>query len=221
MKERTQIVIFGTGGNCIDIVDIIDEMNDNGTGHYECVGFLDDNPDMHGKELAGLRVLGPLSMAEDLPENVKFVNGIGSDRSYLNKRTIISKMNVSLDRFETLIHPKASISKMSKLGRGVVVFPNVTISSNVKIGNHVIILPNSVISHDSSVGDYSCITSGVCISGNVIVGSDCYLGTNSSIRGNVSIGARCLIGMGSCILYDVKEESVMVGVPGKPIKRTL
>ena len=121
------------------------------------------------------------------------------------KQAIIAKTQVPLDRFETIVHPTASVSRMATLGKGVVVLQHVTIANQASIGNHVIILPNSVISHDVVIGDYSCITGGVCISGLVTIGRDCYLGTDSSIIGGVKIGNGCLIGMGAVIRHDVPE----------------
>jgi sugar O-acyltransferase (sialic acid O-acetyltransferase NeuD family) len=165
-----------------------------------------------------VRILGPLEIAHEMNDCV-FVNGIGSPQNYLNKRKIIGKTRISLDRFETIIHPAASISKMTKLGTGVVVFQNVSITSNVVIGNHVIILPNTVISHDDVIGDYTCIAAGVCVSGGVHVGESCYLGSNSTIVGNISIGNNVMVGMGSVVLNDIPECCVVAGNPARIIRQ--
>lgn len=76
---------------------------------------------------------------------------------FWKKKDIISKTDVPLERFETIVHPSASVSKMAKLAQGTVVLRNVTTASNVNIGNHVMVLPNTVISHDDSISDYSCV----------------------------------------------------------------
>jgi acetyltransferase-like isoleucine patch superfamily enzyme len=110
---------------------------------------------------------------------------------------IIAKTRIPLDRFDTIVHPTASISRVvATLGKGAVALQQVTIANQARIGHHVIILPNSVISYDTVIGNYSCITGGRCISGLVTMGHNCYLGTNSSIIGEVKIGHGCLIGMG-------------------------
>ena len=216
MKE---IIILGVGGNCIDILDTINEIN-LVSQKYKCIGFLDDNPNELGKEYYGLRVIGSLTEASKYKQAF-FVNGIGSSTNFWKKKSIIQKLMIPNERFETIIHPTASVSKLSKLGFGTVVFQNVTIASNVKIGKHVIILPNSVICHDSLVGAYSCLTSGVIISGNVTVGESCYLGTNSAIIDNINIGNYCLIGMCSNVIKDVADNSVMVGNPASLIRKIL
>ena len=221
MKETKKIIILGTGGNSVDILDTIHDISINlDEKKYECIGFLDDDKSNWGKEILGVKVLGPLDSADKYDKNVYFVNGIGSPSNFYKKEEIIKKTKIPLERFETIIHPTASVSRTSKIGKDVVIFQNVTITSNVVIGNHIIILPNTVISHDNIIGDYTCITGGVSISGNVKIGKSCYLGTNSTIIGNTKIGDYCLIGMGSVILKDIPNNSVFVGNPGKFLKQT-
>jgi sugar O-acyltransferase (sialic acid O-acetyltransferase NeuD family) len=206
-----KVMILGAGGNCIDILDTINEINEI-KPTYKCIGFLSNNEATWGKEFYNTKVLGPLNTAMEY-EDCLFINGLANQQTFTKKESIISSTGIPLDRFETIIHPTASVSKMSKLGNGVVIFQNVTITSNVVIGNHIMILPNSIISHDNVIHDYTSITGGVCISGHVTVGQSCYLGTNCAIRGNVNIGAYSLIGMGSVVLNHVPEYSVMAGVP--------
>jgi len=166
-----KIIICGTGGTSRDILDTINDINSL-SSLYECIGFLDDNPSNWGKEVCGIKVLGPLNIANRFTDSY-FVNGIGNPSNFWKKESIIWKTNLPLERFETIVHPTASVSKMAQLGAGTVVLQNVTVSSNAKVGNHVVILPNTVISHDDIIGDYTCIAGGVCISGNVEVGKAC------------------------------------------------
>ncbi len=210
-----KLVILGTNGNCIDMLDALNAINmQAGHTEYECAGFLDDNPALHGNTLCGIKILGPLTMASELGD-CWFVNGIGSPSNFMHKDAIIAKTCVPLDRFVTLVHPSVRVSSTATIGQGTVVFENVAITSNVKIGNHVIILPNSVISHDVVIDDYTCITGGVCISGGTKVGRQCYMGTNCSIIGGIRIGDFCQIGMGSVVLGNVADNSVVVGNPAR------
>lgn len=213
-----KLVILGTNGNCVDMLDTIDCINDaEGRTVYECVGFLDDSPALQGKALCGIEILGPLSAASVLSD-CYFVNGIGSPTNYMRKDAIIEKTGIAPERFATIVHPSAKVSKTARIGLGTVVFENVAITSRVTIGNHVIILPNSVISHDVVIGDYTCITGGVCISGGTQVGRLCYLGTNCSIIGSITIGDGSLVGMGSVVLGNVAENNVVVGNPARFIR---
>ncbi|WP_041660191.1 NeuD/PglB/VioB family sugar acetyltransferase [Arcobacter nitrofigilis] len=216
MNEK-KIIILGTGGNCIDILDAINEINLI-RQTYKIIGFLDDDISKLGKEYYGIKVLGGLNKAKEF-KSTYFVNGIGSPNNFWKKEVILNKLNISLEWFETIIHPTASVSKLATVGKGSVILQNTTIASNVKIGNHVMILPNCVINHDDIIEDYVSITSGVCVSGGVVIKESSYIGSGSTIIGNIIINKNALIGMGSVVLKDVEKNSIVVGNPAKFLKR--
>lgn len=216
-----RIIILGTGGNCVDILDTLNDINAaRGQTMFHCIGFLDDNRKIIGSEVCGVQVLGPLDSAA-AHSDCCFVNGIGNPFNFWKKREIIARTEIPDDRFETIIHPSASISRTAQFGFGTVVFQNATVTSRVRVGNHVMILPNTVVSHDSVIGDYTCLAGGVCVSGGVRIGHSCYLGTNCSIIGNVAVGADCLVGMGSAVLDDVPDNTVVAGNPARQIRKTI
>ena len=220
MASIHRVVILGSGGNCIDILDTLLDLNAAaGCTRYECVGFLDDDNATWSKTIHGVQVLGPLPAARDL-RDAWFVNGIGSAASFWKKEAIIARTGIASERFLTLVHPSARVSRFAHLGQGTVVFQNVTIASDVRVGDHVVVLPNSVLSHDDIVGDYSCIAGGVCISGRVSVGRACYLGSNCTIREGVRLGDYCLVGMGSAVLKDVPNNTTVVGSPARALRQT-
>ena len=158
-----------------------------------------------------------MNMKWQLLEKVKYKMKILRIRIWtiLIRKKIVAQTGLTIERFETIVHPTASVSALSNLGFGVVVFQNVTITTKTTIGHHVCILPNSVISHDSNIGNYTCVAGGAIVSGNVRIGNSCYLGANCSIKQGIVIGNQCLIGMGSVVLNDVKENSVIAGNPAK------
>lgn len=220
MSETKQVIILGVGGNCIDILDTLREINTKSQRKfYECIGFLDDNKSTWNKIYHGVKVLGSLEKARKF-NSAYFINGIGNPKNFWEKEEIIAHTKVPLERFLSLSHPTASVSKMAKIGIGTMIFQNVTIASNAVIGNHVMILPNTIISHNVKIGEYSIVTGGVCISGGVSIGKSCYLGTNSSIIGNSTVGDCSLIGMGSVVLGDVPANSVFIGNPAKFLRTT-
>lgn len=221
MKSKKKIIILGTGGTAIDILDTIYDINLTSSDlELECIGFLDDNKENLSKAFLGVKLLGPLKSAKDF-KDVYFINGIAVPDVFWTKKSVIAKTGLSPARFMNLIHPSASVSKSANIGPGSIIFQNVTIGNNSKVGNHVMVLSNSIISHNCLVGDYTSITGGVCLSGGTTVGKSCYIGTNSSIKGGISIGDYSLIGMGSVVLSDIEEKSVYVGNPAKFLKKTI
>jgi sugar O-acyltransferase (sialic acid O-acetyltransferase NeuD family) len=220
MCEPQEIIILGISGTSIDVLDTIHEINARSASiRYRCIGFLDDNPEVWGQQIVGLPVLGSLADATRYA-GAEFVNGIGSDTSFWAKEEIVARTQIPVDRFASIIHPTASISRMSELGRGTVVLQNVTIASRARVGNHVMILPNSIVSHDAIIEDYATLAGGVCLSGGVVLEHSCYIGSNSSIIGSTRIGAHALVGMGSVVLHDVSPDSVVVGNPARFLRPT-
>ncbi len=72
MNRPKQVVILGTGGNSVDILDTINDINDRAsTPLYECLGFLDDNASLWGKDIHGAAVLGPLEKAHALQQRLE------------------------------------------------------------------------------------------------------------------------------------------------------
>lgn len=221
MPTPQEIVILGTGGNSVDILDCINELNRRRAPLcYRCIGFLDDDEARWGEEIFGVPVLGPLAAAGNYV-GARFVNGIGSPTSFWRKKEIIAKTQIEVERFETIIHPSASVSTMAHVGRGVAVLQQVTVANRARIGDHVMILPNSIVSHDDEIGDYTTIAGGVSISSRVRVGQSCYIGANATIIGDARIGDLALVGMGAVVLRDVPRNTVVVGNPARFLRATL
>lgn len=216
----TNLVIVGTGGTSVDILDAVLERRAGGDQSLQPMCFLDDNASRFGQLLHGVPIRGPLELAREL-DDCLFINGIGSPANFWRRDKIIGRLGIPLDRFATIVHPTASVSRLASVEKGSAILQNVTVSANVRIGAHVVVLPNTVVSHDCSIGDYTCITGGVCISGNVEVESFCYLGSNCTIIGGHRIHARSLVGMGAVVLEDVAENSVVVGNPARFLRHVV
>jgi sugar O-acyltransferase (sialic acid O-acetyltransferase NeuD family) len=220
-KQKKRIVILGTGGNSVDILDAINAINSiKSQNIYECIAFIDDNKKCWGRSIGGVKILGPLSVGKEL-NDCYFINSIGNSSNFFKKNDIIVRTGIPNERFINVIHPTASLSETAVIANGIVMLQNATISSNAKIGSHVIVLPSAVISHDDIIGDYTCVTSGVCISGNVKIGKSCYIGSNSSIIENISIGENCLVGMGSVVIKDIPDNCVVAGNPARFLRNTI
>ena len=207
---KKSLVIIGAVGNCFDIADAA-----RASG-FEVAGFLDDNKQIHGREVYGAMALGPISMAKQI-DDVSFICGIGGSGSYKEKLNIISAMGIDEKRFATVIHPSSSISPSAKIGPGTAILANVSVGANVTVGSHVMVLPQTVFGHDSRIGDGSIFAASVTVSGNVSIGTSCYMGAGASIRDGVIIGDGALLGMGAVLLNDMPANTTYIGNPAKPI----
>jgi sugar O-acyltransferase (sialic acid O-acetyltransferase NeuD family) len=214
------IILLGPGGNVIDMVDMIEDINQQGA-QYELLGFLDNRPAKNGRSIEGYPVLGPYAdaprIAAQYPEAL-FSTWLGGINSHLQRPAMVSGLGIPPERFVTLVHPSSYVSRRARLGRGVIIFQNCTITNNVTLCDHVVVLPQSVISHDDVIGEYTVVTGAVAIAGNVRVGPRCYLGTNCAIHPGLEIGEGCIVGMGSVVVRNVAPFQVVAGNPARKLR---
>ena len=211
------LVILGTGGTCIDVLDIVDEINAV-DAQWRVVGFLDDAPERHGTQVAGLEVLGPLEHARDLPVGTMVANPLGSPTRPLLKRKIFDRIGLPHERYATLMHPTASVSTRSTLGAGTILFQHVSITAGATIGRSVTMLGGCRINHDDVVGDFATFANNVAIAGSVKVGEDAYLGIGSVVIGGAHIGAGSIVGAGSTCVHEVPRGVVVAGSPARVLR---
>ncbi|MFH1034249.1 MAG: acetyltransferase [Pseudomonadota bacterium] len=217
-QDAQKILILGTGGNCRDVLDTILDINAAaGRALWEPLGFLDDDQARQGQLVCGLPVLGPLSAAGGF-DGCLLANVIGSPFNHNRRPEIAAKTGAPPERFATLVHPTATVSRWASLGPGCVLFPQVCLHNGARLGAQVVVLAGSVINHDDVIGDFTCIAAGVCVSGQVEVGAHCYLGSNSVIRGGLKVGQGSLVGMGSVVIRDVEPFSVVAGNPARRLR---
>jgi sugar O-acyltransferase (sialic acid O-acetyltransferase NeuD family) len=208
------LIIVGATGNCLDIADAVTTQRNAGRDDFIVAGFLDDDPAKQGQTIAGFPVLGPISTAAKF-SHAMFVCGIGSPKSFRHKGELIARLGVPAERFATLIHPAACVSRSALLGPGTVILGNVTICANVRIGAHVMMLPNCVVGHDTVINDHCVFAAGVTVSGMVTIVRGCYVGAGSTIREGVSIGEGAFVGMGAVVVRDVAPGIRVAGNPAR------
>ena len=212
-----KLLIFPFGGNGKESLIFILAINEM-RPEWEVVGFIDDNHSLHGKEYAGVKVLGGRELLQAHLD--AFVLAVpGSPTGYLRRKSTIGSLAIEASRFATIIHPSVVRAPDAVIGRNTLLMPHVVVSCGVRVGNHCVVLPNTVIAHDTVVGDYCCIGSNVSVSGSVSIGSECYIGSGVKVRENVHIKDRSLIGLGSNVLCDIAEEIVAVGNPAKEMRK--
>lgn len=101
---------------------------------------------------------------------------------------------------------------------GRVVFPGAKIGDGTRLGRHVHVQFNAVISHGCDIGDYVTVCPGAVLSGEVTVEDDVFIGANATvIHGGITIGHGALIGAGAVVIDNVRPNTVVAGVPARPL----
>jgi sugar O-acyltransferase (sialic acid O-acetyltransferase NeuD family) len=223
-NQATPLILLGYGGNVVDVIDMVDDLNDaagSSGRRYEVLGFLDPRDELQGQERNGLPVLGRLPDAGRYVEryaDVRFTTWIGRSDTYHLRPERIASLGVPHERFETIVHPTTYVSRRATIGRGALIFQQCTISNQAIVGDHVVLLPQTVVSHDCVLGDYAVATSACIVGSEAKVGRNAYLGTGCSMLPGVKIGEGSLVGVGSVVLRDVEPNKVVVGNPSRVLR---
>jgi UDP-3-O-[3-hydroxymyristoyl] glucosamine N-acyltransferase len=130
--------------------------------------------------------------------------------AYAKASSLFKKYVFELDNAS--IHPSATISNDSSIGKNVSIGANVVIGPNCNIGDNVIIKSNCSIVQDVTIGENSIIHNGT------VLGSDGfgYAPTKTGyvkieqigkllIKKNVEIGANCTIDRGALLDTEIHE----------------
>lgn len=206
-------VIFGAGQNGLQVYHILKH-----DPSVEVVGFLDGNPERHGKTHCGLPILGDLDL---VPELVKR-EGVEAGIAAIGDNRIRAKISKALGDMGLMrinaIHPQTIIDDTVRLGKGVIVEMGVAIHPLATVGDCVFIGGSTVIAHHSIVGDNVLLGGGVIFGGDVQIGENSLIGVGAVLQPHVRIGKNVIVGIGAAVINDLPDNAVAVGVPAKIIR---
>lgn len=209
------VVIYGAGSVGRLSEQIIRDINQE-KKQYNLLGFLDDNPVKHTTLVNNLPVLGSVDW---LTSQAKAFVALGFS-SPVQKFSLIQRLKkINHRNFAKLIHPKAWVSKRVEIGAGSIIYPGVCIDVDVKIGSFCLLNKLCTLGHDTIVGNYATIAPGVNIGGFNQIDEGCDFGINACSIQKIKIGKWATIGAGAVIIRDVPDNAVVVGNPGREIKK--
>jgi UDP-3-O-[3-hydroxymyristoyl] glucosamine N-acyltransferase len=110
-----------------------------------------------------------------------------------------------------VIHDDVEIGNNICIDRAVL--GSTIIGKNVKIDNLV------HIAHGVKIGENSLIIANAMIAGSTIIGDNVWVAPSASILNKLIISSNSIIGMGSVVVKNVGESQVVVGNPGRAIKK--
>ncbi|MFA5849828.1 MAG: hypothetical protein WC833_08085 [Bacteroidales bacterium] len=212
-----KLIIIGGYGNGTVVQSTVEDINAV-VPQWELLGFLNDR---EVDPINGYPVLGKITkevVEQYLPDSdVYFFYSIISLKynfKYINK---LFDLQIPTERFATIIHPTAVISKFSKIGYGTCIQPFVSVGPNTTIGNHVQIYAQSLVGHGAKLDDYSYVANNACIGADVHLKEGAYLGTNATTIEFISLGKWSITGIGAVVLKDVPDYAKVVGNPARQI----
>ncbi len=184
---------------------------------WRVLGFVDDDPALHGTSRAGLPILGGVDVVADLPQ-AGVVVCVGNPRDYVSRRRLVRRLDLPAERYATVVHPSAEIGAGSVVGAGSVLLAGTVLTADVAVGSHAAVMPQAVLTHDDRVGDYATVASGVRLGGGAVLEHGAYVGAGALVREGVTVGAWSLVGMGSVVLHDVPPGQIWAGNPARLLR---
>jgi sugar O-acyltransferase (sialic acid O-acetyltransferase NeuD family) len=200
----TGIAILGAGGHGKVVLSTL-----VGAGQH-VDAFFDDDRNLIGKTILGIRVEGPLEAAT--PDRIRsLIIGVGDNRL---RQAIASRFDWVT--WLTARHPSSWIDPSVILEGGSVVFAGAVVQPDTIIGEHAILNTGCTVDHDCRIGGFVHLGPGVHLCGDVSVDEGALLGVGAVVRPGIRIGRWAVVGAGAVVVRDVPAGSTVTGVPAKP-----
>lgn len=204
------VIIFGADGLGKVALEIFKR------NQVEVYCFLDDNKQLHGKEIDNIQVMGSTEDEQFLKILGKNCEAfIATDDNRLKKSLVKTLTNEYKVMPVNAIHDMAYISATAQLGHGNLIAAGVFINVDTKIGSHCVLNTKAVIEYEAQINDFAQIGAGAIIGAGAVVGEGAFIGAGVTIVAGITIGKNARIGAGSLVMQNVAEGETVFGVPAK------
>ena len=207
------ILILGAGGHGQTLLDALLKAQRQG-GPMRPLGFLDDTPELQGRALDGLPVLGPFARLDDLrPDGV--ILGIGDNAT---RKALYLQLRARGLNLVTLVHPSAVVALNVTLGRGSYIGANATVGVATRIGENAIVSGSSCIGHHNFIGDHAHVGPGVHSTRDVQVGEGTLVGVGTNLVSGCKVGNWSVVMAGALVSREIPDNVLAGGTPARPIR---
>lgn len=134
----------------------------------------------------------------------------------------------------SLIGDAASIREQTRIGERCVIGRHVTINYNVHIGDRTKVMDHTWLAGNMTLGSDVFVSGGVLTANDNQLGSEGYeeariigphicdgakIGLGAKLLPGIVIGERAIVAAGAVVTRDVAPDTVVVGVPARPVSR--
>ena len=213
-KESKQLILLGA--RAPEIVKLLEAVRASRADHFELLGFVDDDPQTHGKSLVGLPVLGGSNLLASDYHEAFVVNNVG--RTTVVRRKAWDRLKALGCKPYTAVHPGVNIAHV-ELGAGVIVQENSILSPGVSVGDQTLVNFSVIIAHESFIGQCCFLAPGVVINSRVNIREGAFLGAGAIVLPGVTVGEWAVVGAGSVVIKDVPPWCTVFGNPARIIPK--
>ena len=210
-----KVVGLGAGGHAKVVIEILRSHKS-----YELIGLLDPKPELQGKSVLGVPVLGDDNLLPALKREgiCHFFVGLGSVGDTSPRRRLYELALQHGMKPVDAVHPQAVISPSAEIGEGITIMAGAVINACARLGVNVIVNTGVVVEHDCVIGDHVHIATGAQLASTVRVGAGAHIGAGATVRQRITIGDGAIVGAGAVVVKDVPPHTVVVGVPARPLR---
>jgi acetyltransferase EpsM len=217
-KPLKRIIILGGLGDGLVVASALQDLRASGENVVP-YGFLNDF-EKQGSRISGIPVLDKIENAKKFldQEEIFFIAALLKVKETYYRAKKIEDLEIPKERYFTLLHPSATVSKSAKIGHGTFVGPHVTIMPEAVIGNHCSFRASASVGHDCMVGNDCYMGPNSTLSSRVKRGDGVHIGPNACVLEKVGLGPYSVVGLGSAVLKDLPAFVVAFGCPVKIIE---
>ena len=203
-----KLIIVGAGGYAKSVLDSVDYMN------FKMIGYIDDIKSK-GEIHQGYPVLGNSIDCLDTPETYVYFVAIGNNAK---RKEWFDRLKANRLSLINVIDKSALISPAATIGEGCFIGKLAILNHGSSVGDNCVINTRALVEHGCSIKNHVNLSTNSTLNGDVVCDNGSFIGSGSVINGQVTIGEWALVGSGAVVIRDVKEHTVVVGIPAKEIK---
>jgi sugar O-acyltransferase (sialic acid O-acetyltransferase NeuD family) len=200
-----RIVLVGAGPGAWQLLSALESDPDS-----EVVGILDDDPAKQGRELNGVKIIGPVAMLFDLAREGRADSAICTTPTSIPFRARVHQMTREAGlRGANVIHPTAVFDAGVTIGEGNFIGALCFFGAETQLGDYCFISSRTTFEHHNKIGDG--ITTGPTVStaGLVTLGNHIRFGGHVLVEPNVTIGDGAIIASGAIVTADVAAAAII------------
>lgn len=203
--------IDGHAGVLVDTLKCLQE--------YKLVGFIDRTPDLQGKMICGVPVIGSSDDLASFDFSGKYLHiAIGDNAA---RKKIYQELKSMGARLATIVHPTAIISRDVVTGAGCFIGAGAIVNNGTNIGPVSIINTGSIVEHDNEIGCAVHVAPGTTTAGRVKVEDLAFIGVGSTILPDIIVGQAVMVGAGSTVVKNVPSQTTIIGYAAQKHKKNI